>query len=540
MLGLVLIPMVDEQGELQYLTFFQAFYWVSYTATTIGYGEIPYAFSEWQRIWVTFSIYYTVPSWFYAIGKIIALLQDSTFQYALSVSRFQRSTAKINRKFCIICGCGEAGLRLTLQFLKNGYQCVIIEQDAERLNKLSLDPRLEHVLSVVGNADNVDILEMAGIRSPYCRAVLAITDSEAVNLKVALAARLLSSEHRYFKIVCRTYTRHGSNQAKALTTDIIINTHKIFTAHLLTALRRPSIAQLQDLFLGVSGTPYEALPQPPSGGRWLICGHDALGKTLKRFLDYEGIDCIMIDPNLPNSADSVTGLGNEAITLREAQIERAQAVVAARTSDAENLSIAMTAKSMQPSAFVIGKQNKSVHQKLFAVAGFDRVMGEAELIFNKVFPQIALPLLSRFLFLISRQDELWGQQLLKRLQKLCPDLHPWQTMIRIDNQHAPAVTHELASGRLLRLQTLWTNPQDADSVHEVIPLLLLRQGQEMLLPAPATPLQQGDRVLLAYAQPRTERRIRLNLLDENHLYYAVHGKEKNRSALLRYWQQRGR
>ena len=88
MLGISLIPTINSEGEPSYLTLFQAFYWVSYTATTIGYGELPLPFYEWQRMWGALSIYYTVPAWFYAIGKVIALLQDPTFQHADSESPF--------------------------------------------------------------------------------------------------------------------------------------------------------------------------------------------------------------------------------------------------------------------------------------------------------------------------------------------------------------------------------------------------------------------------------------------------------------------
>ena len=35
--------------------FFDAFYFMSYTATTIGFGELPQAFNDAQRMWVTLS-----------------------------------------------------------------------------------------------------------------------------------------------------------------------------------------------------------------------------------------------------------------------------------------------------------------------------------------------------------------------------------------------------------------------------------------------------------------------------------------------------
>ena len=56
-LGLKLIPGQDAQGRPWHMGFFDAFYVMSYTATTIGFGEIPYAFTYGQRMWVTVSIY---------------------------------------------------------------------------------------------------------------------------------------------------------------------------------------------------------------------------------------------------------------------------------------------------------------------------------------------------------------------------------------------------------------------------------------------------------------------------------------------------
>ena len=45
-LGLTLIPGVDDNGHPYKMTFFDAFYFVSYMASTIGFGEAPYTFSK--------------------------------------------------------------------------------------------------------------------------------------------------------------------------------------------------------------------------------------------------------------------------------------------------------------------------------------------------------------------------------------------------------------------------------------------------------------------------------------------------------------
>ena len=57
---------------------------MSYTATTIGFGELPYAFTDAQRLWVTATIYLTVIGWAYAIGSLLTLLQDRAFRQAVA------------------------------------------------------------------------------------------------------------------------------------------------------------------------------------------------------------------------------------------------------------------------------------------------------------------------------------------------------------------------------------------------------------------------------------------------------------------------
>ena len=55
-LGLVLIPGMEVDGKPQHLTIFHAFYIMTYTATTTGFGELPVPFTDAQRLWVTISL----------------------------------------------------------------------------------------------------------------------------------------------------------------------------------------------------------------------------------------------------------------------------------------------------------------------------------------------------------------------------------------------------------------------------------------------------------------------------------------------------
>ena len=89
--GLTLIPGQDADGQPYRMGFFDAFYFMSYTATTIGFGEIPHAFTYGQRMWVLVTIYLTVIGWAYALGSLLTVVQDKAFRQALRLQRFSRS-----------------------------------------------------------------------------------------------------------------------------------------------------------------------------------------------------------------------------------------------------------------------------------------------------------------------------------------------------------------------------------------------------------------------------------------------------------------
>jgi voltage-gated potassium channel len=108
-LGLTLIPGQDAAGRPWRMGFFDAFYFMSYTATTIGFGEIPHAFTDAQRLWVMVTIYLTVIGWAYAIGSLLTLLQDRAFRQALALQHFTRKVARLREPFLLIAGYGQTG-----------------------------------------------------------------------------------------------------------------------------------------------------------------------------------------------------------------------------------------------------------------------------------------------------------------------------------------------------------------------------------------------------------------------------------------------
>ena len=528
-LGMCLIPGVNEEGELVRMSLFDAFYWVSYTATTIGYGEVPADFSKLQRIWVVFSIYYTVPVWFYAAGKIIALLGDPLFQSALELNRFTRSAKKLKQRFFIICGFGEAGVRLTRMLVAKGYSCVVIDENPERIQKILLDPRFYGVLAITGDASNVELLERAGISSSYCRGIVAITNNEDINIQIAIAARLLCSERYRFKIICKTLSEKAFLKAKSFETDLVINTNRVFAERLINSLRRPAVNEILQKLRTTTKREKNANWDIPYGS-WILCGYSDLGKSLEKFLEFEGIDTVIISND--GKENHIAGSGSEEATLRKANIYNASAIVACRTDDAENLATVMAAKKMRPSLFVVGKQNHSKNAKLFEVSAFDLVMEDSALLVSEIFPFLTQSMLNRFISLAKHQSNEWGEELLEKITALFPKQID-NLLLKIDEEHSPAVVQYLKSGHILRLQSLWANGYEKPT-QDFLPLLMLRDRKELLLPNAASQLQINDRVLLIYENSDAVLRLKRNCYDYASLYSNIHGKETISSPVLNY------
>ena len=80
-----------------------------------------------------------VIAWLYAIGNMLRLLQDATFQQAINERAFRSNIKRIDLPFYIICGYGETGSLINQGLSQIGIQTVIIDYDTERTNSLELE-----------------------------------------------------------------------------------------------------------------------------------------------------------------------------------------------------------------------------------------------------------------------------------------------------------------------------------------------------------------------------------------------------------------
>jgi len=527
--GLTLIPGIDADGRMSApLSFFHAFYFISYTATTIGFGELPGAFSDAQRLWVTICIYLTVVGWSYSVVTLIALLQDKGFQNTLTTNRFARRVLRLKAPFYLVCGCGETGNLIARTFDRIEQAFVVLEKDELRVEELDLQDFKTDTPALAADASVPDNLLLAGLKHPKCRGVLAVTNDEQANLAIAIAVRLLNPN---VPVIARARSAAVTANMASFGTDHIINPFERFADHLALAVASPERFRLIELLTSLPESPVPEPHRPPRG-HWILCGYGSFGRAVADRLRDTGITLTIIDPAAKDAGQQFMGDGTEAITLRQAGIDQATGIVAGTDNDINNLSIAVTARELKPELFVVTRQNQAANSPLFSAFGADFTVLPSRIVAQETIAILTAPLLARFLEHVHKLDETQCRQLVERLQAECGDLTPAVWDIRLDAEEAPAITQALINSRPIQLGEIMRDGADRSCRLPIVPLLVERDADSLLLPNETFVLQAGNRLLFA-STLAARRDLELSLNNANELDFVLTGHENSGSLLGR-------
>ena len=521
-LGLTLIPGVDADGRpAPPMGFFHAFYFISYTATTIGFGEIPMAFSDAQRAWTIVAIYLTVIVWLYSIGTILGLLQEPALQRAIRANRFEARVRRLRQPFYLIAVCGETGILLLQALDSRNQEVVVLDIDPERINELELGQYRQDVPALAADARLPENLIAAGLHHPLCAGVIALTNDDPVNLSVAVTTKLLRPE---LPILCRADLLETAANMESFGVVDVVNAFEIFGEHLGIAINNPGHHLLYQWLTGVPGEPL-AMPMEPPRGTWLVCGYGRFGQAVARHLDKQGIELVVVDEHPPADHEhAVTGRGTEAHTLLEAGIEQAVGIVAGTHDDINNLSIAMTARQLKPGLFIVLRQNRHANAALFERFAAQTTMQPSSIVAHEFLSLLTTPLLPRFFSLALHQGDAWADVALSRIAAVVGDTVPEVWVRELSKTGTLAIWQALNEGRAVRLGDLLRSPSDRNAQLACVPLLLKRGNEEILVPDNEMALLDGDRILFC-GESQTRLQQALGLQDYSMLDYLLTGNQ---------------
>ncbi|MGY1814077.1 potassium channel family protein [Blastococcus sp. SYSU D00820] len=521
-LGLTLIPGQDAEGRTTPMSFFDAFYVMSYTATTIGFGELPTPFTPAQRLWVTFSIYLSVIAWAYAIGALLALLRDRAFRRALSLQRFTRQVARLREPFLLIAGYGQTGEALGRSLDELGRRFTVVDLLETRLDALELNTHRADVPGLVGDARDPHTLAIAGLRHPWCDGVLALTNDDEANLAVVMTAALIRPE---LPVIGRTTSAVVAGRMRAFGTPTVVNPFDRFGDHLRLALRAPSSYQLMSWLEAGPGAELPERRSAPAPGRWVVAGYGRFGRHFAADLAAEGLEVTTVDP-LPGDDDSelpdVVGDASHPAVLDRVDLPGAVGFVAGTDNDTTNLSLVAEARRRNPGLFVAARQNQPASAALFAAMEVDALLVPSAVVVHDAYAQLSTPLLWRFLRTFPERGDAWAAEVVQRLTETCGRHLEALWRICLDDDGAPSLGPWLARGTVT-LGDLVRNPVDRDERLAAVVLLVLRDEECVLAPADDLVLRRGDHLLFA-GEPRVRRAVEASLLDEAAPAYLVEGR----------------
>ncbi|MDH5473824.1 MAG: NAD-binding protein [Gammaproteobacteria bacterium] len=538
-IGMTLSPGIDDQGQIWYMSIFDAFYFVSYTATTIGFGEIPYPLSSAQRMWALVTIYVTVISWFYALGKILSLIQDSTFKEALIKNTFSKNLKNIHEPFILICGFGETGTALTKALTEKEIRVVIIEQDNEKIRALPLQQYPVFVPGMQGDARNPEHLIQAGLQNNHCRGVIAVTASDETNLKIAITSKLLNPNTC---VVCRSELKEFEENMFSFGTDYVINPFETFADTFGMALHSPSLHLLYDWLTGVPNTDLSN-PIYVQEGHWIICGFGRFGAGLFEHLRRYKINVTIIDPSNElrdefqsksenKDCDFILGTGYDAHTLIMAGIENSVGIVSGTDNDSNNLSIIMTACEINPELFVVARQNKTNNERLFKATNASLIMQPSDIIARKIRSLLTTPLLIDFLSKASSQNQEWSNIAISRLSGIIGESRPTTWAITINEQDTKALYQVLKYGRVIRIGNILQDSNSHDVKLNAVPLMLKRGNQFIMMPTDDIAIKADDEILICGTED-SKYHMKWNLNDIHRLNYIMTFEDAPDSFLMR-------
>ncbi len=538
-LGMVLTPGIDDQGNPWHMSFFDAFYFVSYTATTIGFGEIPYALSNAQRTWALITIYLTVIAWFYSLGKIISLVQDPTFRQALKINQFTHQLSRIPDRFILICGFGETGHALASALTERYIHTVVIEKDIQLIQTLPLEDFKLVVPGITGDASNPEDLIRAGLQNPKCAAVIAATASDKTNLKIAVTSKLLNPE---ICVICRSELAEYERNMFSFGTDFVVNPFDTFANIFAMAMHSPSLHLLYDWLTGVPDTDLSN-PVYIKEGHWIICGFGRFGQSLYQQLLKSNIQVTVIDPSESkreeflnksenHENDFIIGTGFDAHTLTVAGVGHAVGLVSGTDNDSNNLSIIMTAREINPDLFIVARHNKKTNEKLFIATQANIIMQPSEIIARKIRSLLLSPLMVAFLNKARKQDPTWANITISRIMGALGESIPNIWTLEVSPEEAKALCKTLQLGRIIRVGNLLQDPRQREQQIEAIPLLLKRNQKLLLMPTDDIAIKSEDQLLFC-GTPSASRSMMWTLNDIHSLNYIMTYEETYDSSIWR-------
>lgn len=213
-------------------------YMTMITLTTVGFSEV-HALSEAGQHFTVLFLIVSIGTVGYSITTVISFLFEGQLTKAMKERKMERQIRRIKDHY-IICGCGDIGREVALEFQRVGERFIIIDKDPDS-SEMAGD---QSVLFVYGDAVEEAVLNEAGIER--AKGLVATLPEDTGNVFVALTARQMNPELHIISKASDELTKRKLLKAGA---DRVIAPYQIAGKRIASTILRPSVVNFLDVFV---------------------------------------------------------------------------------------------------------------------------------------------------------------------------------------------------------------------------------------------------------------------------------------------------
>ena len=216
-------------------SYFDGFYMVLTTITSIGYGEI-HPLSHAGRLWNSFIIITGVGLVLLLVGGASRTLLEFELQSVFGRRRMDREISRLTGHY-IICGAGRVGRSAARELIQRPLPFVVVDTNEEKLKKYAS----EGWLTFLGDATQAPVLQQ--VRIEHAKGLVAATTTDAINIYIILTARSLNAK---LKIIARAAEEEAEKHLYTAGADSVVSPYRFAGYRIAQTFMRPNVVDFFD------------------------------------------------------------------------------------------------------------------------------------------------------------------------------------------------------------------------------------------------------------------------------------------------------
>jgi voltage-gated potassium channel len=236
-LALITLMLIGIAGfhYIEGWTWFEGFYMVLTTITTIGYGEL-HKLSSAGRLFNSFIIVAGVALVLLLTGGAAQALLEFELESVFGRRRMEREISRLSGHY-VICGAGRVGRSVARELVRKPLPFVVIDTDDAKLKRYNETGWL----TLQGDATHEAVLRQA--RVEHAKGLVAATTTDALNIYVILTARGLNPK---LQIIARASEEDAEKHLLTAGANAVVSPYNFAGYRIAQTFMRPHVVDFFD------------------------------------------------------------------------------------------------------------------------------------------------------------------------------------------------------------------------------------------------------------------------------------------------------